>query len=118
MSSPGHSTYVSLQARGRDLDNKIKFRESQEFRHLIEAQITSPKDNNMQQVVDYLNEDSMDAEGEPKLMINASSIQRLPRREMNSTQPEILRKVMAMDEAELRHNIELHLSPPAAGQYA
>jgi hypothetical protein len=68
------------------LDNKLKFRESQEFRHLIESQIISPKDKNMQQVVDYLNEDSMD-EGEPKLKINASSIQRLPRREMNSTQP-------------------------------
>jgi len=43
-----------LQAKGKELDNKIIFRESQEFLSLLESRVTS-KDVNRQEVADYTN---------------------------------------------------------------
>lgn len=54
------SSYASLQARGRELDNLLKFKESKEFKHLLDSQVITPKDVNLGQMADYLNEQSED----------------------------------------------------------
>ena len=106
--------------KGKELDEKIKFKESREFMNLIgkesrgSSHIANRKRRNLQdtdlevretnktrKVIDNLNEDSQTEGGdEVKLMINASSITRLPHREIAATQPHIFRKMLAMDDEE------------------
>ena len=66
------------------MDNKIIFRESQEFFSLLESRVTH-KDFKRQKVMDYTNENGLNDEGGLKMLISASSIQRIPRREMLAT---------------------------------
>lgn len=119
MSSPGQGgTYASLQARGRELDHMVKLREGQEFKHLIESHVISPKDiKQLDKVADYLNEVSYEdkqqqyrklyssSDKKQELMVSASSIQRLPRQEATVTQPQIFRRVMAMETEEDDENL-------------